>query len=76
MLTGMGDPTWPLLSALFSIVGLAILTDGRRQRTATHTLVGAALMGYPYCVHGAVQLVAVGVALLVGMVIGNRLESD
>jgi hypothetical protein len=72
----MNDPTWLLLSALFSLIGLAVFTYGRRQRTATHTLVGVALMGYPYFVRGTWQLLAVGVALLVGMVIGSRLESD
>lgn len=72
----MADPTWLFLSALFSLLGLAVFTYGRRQRTATHTLIGLALMAYPYFVHGTVQLVAVGVGLLVGMVIGNRIESD
>ena len=72
----MDDPTWLLLSALFSLIGMAVFAYGRRQRTATHTLIGVALMGYPYFVHGTWQLVGVGVALLVGMVLGNRFESD
>ena len=72
----MADPTWLFLSALFSLVGMAVFAYGRRQRTATHTLIGLALMGYPYFVHGTFQLIAVGVGLLVGMVIGNRIESD
>lgn len=76
MLGSMDDPTWLLLSALFSLFGLAIFTYGRRQRTATHTLVGLALMGYPYFVRGTLPLIGVGVLLLVGMVIGNRIESD
>ena len=70
------DPTWLLLSSLFSIIGLAIFTFGRRQRTATHTLIGLALMGYPYFVRGTLPLIGVGVALIVGTVIGNRIESD
>lgn len=70
------DPTWLYLSALFSLIGLAIFTYGRRQRTATHTVVGLALMGYPYFVSGTLPLIGVGVALLVGMVIGQRFESD
>lgn len=72
----MDDPTWLFLSALFSIIGMAVFTYGRRQRTATHTVVGMALMGYPYFVHGTAALVGVGLALLGGMVIGSRLESD
>jgi hypothetical protein len=72
----MGDPTWIFLSFLFSMIGLAIFTYGRRQRTATHTLIGLALMGYPYFVRGTLPMIGVGVALLVGMVIGSRIESD
>ena len=70
------DPTWLFLSALFSMIGMAVFTYGRRQRTATHTLIGLALMGYPYFVRGVLPLIGVGVALLVGMVIGSRIESD
>ena len=54
-------PTWLLLGGLFSLIGLAIFTYGRRQRTATHTLIGLALMGYPYFVSGTLPLVGVGV---------------
>ena len=70
------DPTWLLLSGLFSIIGLAVFTYGRRQRTATHTVIGLALMGYSYFVHGTLPLIGIGVLLLVGMVIGNRIEND
>jgi hypothetical protein len=73
---GAMDPTWLFLSALFSLIGMAVFTYGRRQRTATHTVIGLALMGYPYFVSGLLPLVGVGLALLVGMVIGNRIESD
>ncbi|MBX3028246.1 hypothetical protein KF840_25430 [bacterium] len=72
----MDDPTWLFLSALFSIIGLAVFTYGRRQRTATHTVIGLALMAYPYFVRGTLALVGVGIALLVGMVVGSRIESD
>jgi hypothetical protein len=70
------DPTWLMVSGLFSMIGFAVFTYGRRQRTATHLLTGLALMGYPYFVRGTLALVGIGVALLVGMVIGNRIESD
>ena len=70
------DPTWFLLSSLFSLIGFAIFTYGRRQRTATHTLIGVALMAYPYFVSSAYALVGIGVLLLAAMVFGNRLESD
>ena len=70
------DPTWLLLSSLFSLIGFAVFTYGRRQKTATHTLVGIALMAYPYFVSSAFALVGIGVLLLAGMVFGNRIESD
>jgi hypothetical protein len=41
------DPTWLMLSGLFSLIGFAVFTYGRRQRTATHTGIGIALMAYP-----------------------------
>ena len=33
-------------------------------------------MGYPYFIHGTLPRIGIGVALIVGMVIGNRIESD
>jgi hypothetical protein len=70
------DPTWLMLSFLFSMIGMAVFAYGRRQRTATHTLVGIALMGYPYFVSSVWALVGVGALLLVGMVVGSRMETD
>ena len=69
------DSTWFLLGGLFSLIGLAVFTYGRRQRTATHTFVGLALMVYPYFVSGALAIVGVGVALIVAMVVGGRMEN-
>ena len=70
------DPTWLILSSLFSLIGFAVFTYGRRQRTATHTVIGIALMVYPYFVSSTYALVGIGVLLLVGMVIGHRFEND
>ena len=70
------DPTWLLLSGLFSLIGFAVFTYGRRQRTATHTLIGIALMAYPYFISNTYALVGIGVLLLAGMVFGSRIESD
>ena len=69
------DPTWLLLSSLFSLIGLAVFTYGRKQRTATHTLVGVVLMGYPYFVKSLIAMVAIGIVLLVAMVVGNGIEN-
>ena len=70
------DTTWLMLSGLFSVIGFAVFTYGRRQRTATHTLIGIALMGYPYFVSSASALIGIGLLLLAGMVLGNRIESS
>jgi hypothetical protein len=70
------DLTWLLLSTLFSLIGFAVFTYGRRQRTATHTLIGAVLMAYPYFVSSAYALVGIGVALLGAVVVGNRIENE
>jgi len=70
------DTTWFMLSALFSLIGTAVFVYGRKQRTATHTIIGLALMIYPYFVSGTLALIGVGALLIGGMVVGNRLESD
>jgi hypothetical protein len=70
------DPTWLMLSFLFSLIGMAVFAYGRKQRTATHTLIGVALMAYPYFVSSTWALIGIGALLLVGMVVGNRMEND
>ena len=70
------DPTWLLLSGLFSLIGMAVFAYGRRQRTATHTLTGVALMAYPYFVSSVLALIGIGVLLLIAMVVGNGIESS
>lgn len=70
------DTSWLMLSGLFSLIGFVVFTYGRRQRTATHTAIGVALMAYPYFVSTTYALVGVGVLLLLGLVVGNRIESD
>jgi hypothetical protein len=69
------DPTWLLLSSLFSLIGLAVFTYGSRQRTATHLLIGVLLMAYPYFVSNSYVMVGIGALLLFGMVVGQRLEN-
>jgi hypothetical protein len=68
------DGTWLLLSGLFSLIGLAVSLYGRRQQLITPTVIGIALMGYPYFVRSYFGLVSVGVGLLVLLVAGMRME--
>lgn len=68
------DGTWLLLSGLFSLVGLAVAMYGRRQQLITPTVIGVALMGYPYFVDGYLGLIGIGVLLLGLLLVGMRME--
>jgi len=68
------DTAWLMWSALFGLIGTAVFLYGRRQRRAAPTLMGVALMVYPYFVSTTLGVVGVGALLLVGLFVGNRLE--
>ena len=70
------DIAWLMWSALFGLIGSAVLVYGRRQRRAAPTLVGLALMVYPYFVSTTLGVVGVGALLLAGLVVANRLEES
>lgn len=70
------DTTLLMWSGLFSLIGSAVFLYGRRQRRAAPTVVGVALMVYPYFVSTAVGIVAVGALLLAGLVVANRYEDS
>jgi hypothetical protein len=68
------DGTWLLLSSLFSLIGMAVCVYGRRQRLVVPTILGIVLMIYPYFVGSTLALVAIGVLLLGGVIVGLRVE--
>ena len=68
------DGTWLLLSSVFSLIGMASCVYGRRQRLVIPTILGIALMVYPYFIDGTLALVAIGVLLLGGVVVGAKVE--
>ena len=70
------DAAWLMWSGLFSILGMAIFTYGRRQKVAAPTLIGVALMVYPYFVSDTYLMVGVGVFLIGGLFVGSRLEGS
>jgi hypothetical protein len=70
------DSAWLIWSSLFALIGFAVLVYGRRQRRAAPTLVGVALMVYPYFVSSSWALIAIGVLLLGALVVGSRLEDN
>jgi len=70
------DAAWLMWSGLFSVLGLAIFTYGRRQKVAAPALIGVALMVYPYFVSNTYLMVGVGVFLIGGLFVGSRLEGS
>jgi hypothetical protein len=70
------DAAWLIWSSLFALIGLAVFVYGRRQRRGAPTLIGVALMIYPYFVSSSVALIVIGVLLLGALVVGNRLEDS
>jgi hypothetical protein len=70
------DTAWFMWSALFGLIGTAVFLYGRRQRRAAPTLVGVALMVYPYFVSSTLGVVGVGALLLAGLVVANRYEDS
>jgi hypothetical protein len=70
------DTAWLMWSSLFSLIGFAVFVYGRRQRRGAPTLIGAALMVYPYFVSSSVAVIVIGVVLIGALVVGNRLEDS
>jgi len=70
------DSAWLIWSSLFALIGSAVLVYGWRQRRGAPTLIGVALMVYPYFVSSTVALIAIGALLLGALVVGNRLEDS
>lgn len=69
------DLSWLMWSGLFSLIGLASFTYGRRQQMGVPTLFGVVLMLYPYFVSSTLALIGIGVLLVAGLLVGSRLES-
>lgn len=59
----MNSTSFLLLSVLFSSVGLAYFSYGKKQGKASALLGGAALMVYPYFVKSVLALIGLGAAL-------------
>ncbi len=70
------DTAWLVWSSLFALIGFAAFVYGRRQRRAVPTLVGAALMTYPYFVSNTLLLVGIGALLIGALFFGNQLEDS
>ena len=70
------NPTWMVLSSFISLIGFAVFVYGRKQRMIVPSLVGVAMMAYPYFVSSAFGLLAIGALLIGGLFIGVRYEDS
>ena len=70
------DTAWLFLSSLFSLIGMAVFVYGKRQRLASPMIIGVALMVYTYFVDDTIVMVVIGLLLLVGLVVGSRIENN
>jgi hypothetical protein len=70
------DTAWLMWSSLFALIGFAVFVYGRRQRRGAPTLIGAALMIYPYFVSSSVAVTVIGGLLIGALAVGNRLEDS
>ena len=68
------EGAWLAWSSLFALVGLAVFSYGRRQRRGAPTLLGVALMVYPYFVSNIFVLIGIGVLLIAALPVGRRIE--
>lgn len=59
----MNSTSFLLLSVVFSALGMAYFTYGKRQGKASALFGGVALMVYPYFIKSVLALVALGVLL-------------
>lgn len=56
-----------LAAGIFSLIGLAAFTYGKRTSRFGPLIGGIALMFFPYFVHSILVMVLIGVAILAGM---------
>ncbi len=59
----MDSSMYLFVTVVFSAIGMAYFTYGKRQGKASALIGGVALMVYPYFVKSAVVLIGLGVAL-------------
>ena len=69
------NSSWLIWSSLFSLIGMAVGIYGRRRRLVVPTVIGIALMVYPYFVDSSLGLVTIGIFLLGALVAGTRWEN-
>ena len=71
---GRMDTSWLIWGSLFSLIGFAVFVYGKRQRLIAPSMIGVALMLYPYFVSNIFLLVGIGALLILGLCVGSRME--
>jgi branched-subunit amino acid transport protein len=66
------DPTWLFLSLIPGGIGFVLFVYGKKQQRWPHLVAGLALLVYPYFTDRVIALVAVGVAIVVGLFVAIR----
>jgi hypothetical protein len=66
------DPTWLFLSLIPGGIGFVLFVYGKKQQRWPHLVAGLALLVYPYFTDGVIALVAVGIAIGLGLFVAIR----
>ena len=67
------DPTWLFLSLIPGGIGFVLLVYGKKQARWPQAVAGLLFMGYPYLATTVTSLVAIGVAIGVGLWLSLRM---
>jgi hypothetical protein len=59
------DPTYLVLSLLFSLVGLALFLFGKKAQRTPHLVAGLALMTCPYFITNAIAMTSICIVLAI-----------
>jgi hypothetical protein len=66
------DPTWLFLSLIPGGIGFVLFVYGKKQQRWPHLVAGLALLVYPYFTDSVIALVAVGIAIGLGLFVAIR----
>jgi hypothetical protein len=62
-----------LLGGFIGLMGLALVSYGRKEVRIPHIAVGLILLVYPYFVGNLIAIVVIAVALVAGLTLASRL---
>jgi hypothetical protein len=62
-----------ILGAFIGLIGLALVSYGRKELRIPHIAVGVILLVYPYFVGNWIAIVGIGAALIAGLTLASHL---